>query len=448
MIDLISRMRKLALSGLAQLTALFALGQPGPFNGRWIFQALMDSETKVPLFILQITTTGRTPTANLLSSSAEVSIKKLDLGPNSITLTLNSGEQPVIFQGVLKNQIIRGTITGPRLFDRPFSAKPTKLQSIHKRKPQERENLEGYRKAMQIQNMEKRILALETFIHNHPESRFRGTAQFQIFTALLSLGAEDQKIREAADKTVETASNRSRALNNIARSLAREKRLLDLAETCAQESIKGTTPGSATEASFVDTLGQVLFEQGDLAKAGQFFKQALDIAPGNGTILFHLGQVLEAQERHSEATEYYLKAYVNNGRQEIQQKLETIYQSIHGSLGGLHERIDREYTKKRPVFEVGQYQGIWSGKVVLAELFTGSECHPCQAANYAFQRLAEHYPHGAVQVLEYHLPIPRSDPMTNPDSLARTRYYFVQSTPQAFFGGLDRGLSIMLDKPD
>jgi thiol-disulfide isomerase/thioredoxin len=77
----------------------------------------------------------------------------------------------------------------------------------------------------------------------------------------------------------------------------------------------------------------------------------------------------------------------------------------------------------------------WKGKAVLAELFTGSECPPCLAADLGFDGLLDTYSAKYVAVLEYHLPIPRPDPMINHVSRQRALYYGVQSTPATYFDG-------------
>ncbi len=77
----------------------------------------------------------------------------------------------------------------------------------------------------------------------------------------------------------------------------------------------------------------------------------------------------------------------------------------------------------------------WSGEVVLAELFTGSECPPCVAADMAFDELLEHYPRSVLAVLEYHQHVPLPDPMTNPHTIERAGYYGIRGTPSVYIGG-------------
>jgi thiol-disulfide isomerase/thioredoxin len=81
----------------------------------------------------------------------------------------------------------------------------------------------------------------------------------------------------------------------------------------------------------------------------------------------------------------------------------------------------------------------WSGKVVLAELFTGSECPPCVAADVAFDELMKHYPTTVLAVLEYHLHVPRPDPITNTHTVERGSYYGRLGTPTVFVDGKETG---------
>jgi thiol-disulfide isomerase/thioredoxin len=105
------------------------------------------------------------------------------------------------------------------------------------------------------------------------------------------------------------------------------------------------------------------------------------------------------------------------------------------------ENIEKIIEKKREEMtspEAGKYSpgGKTSGKVVLAELFTGAECPPCVAADLAFDKLSEYYPRNALAILEYHLHIPGPDPLTNPDTYQRYLYYDADyGTPTVFFEG-------------
>lgn len=104
----------------------------------------------------------------------------------------------------------------------------------------------------------------------------------------------------------------------------------------------------------------------------------------------------------------------------------------------LQVKLDQEYLKKVPPFEVKPYAGRenkQANRTVLLELFTGAECPPCVAADVAFDALLEAYQTDHMIGLQYHLHIPGPDPLTNPATEARSRYYQVRGTPSIYFNG-------------
>jgi hypothetical protein len=86
-----------------------------------------------------------------------------------------------------------------------------------------------------------------------------------------------------------------------------------------------------------------------------------------------------------------------------------------------------------------------SNRAVLVELFTGAQCPPCVAADMAFDGIEKSYAGTEVVLLQYHMHIPRPDPMTNADTEARFDYYKdgyptkVRGTPTGIFNGTPGG---------
>jgi thiol-disulfide isomerase/thioredoxin len=72
---------------------------------------------------------------------------------------------------------------------------------------------------------------------------------------------------------------------------------------------------------------------------------------------------------------------------------------------------------------------------VLAEVFTGSGCPPCVGADLAFEAAMERYSQKDLAVIMYHEHVPRPDPMSNPDTQARSKYYAVGGVPTYFIDG-------------
>jgi hypothetical protein len=82
-----------------------------------------------------------------------------------------------------------------------------------------------------------------------------------------------------------------------------------------------------------------------------------------------------------------------------------------------------------------------SSRVVVLELFTGAECLPCVGADAAFDALQKTYNPTELVLLQYHLHIPRPDPLTSPASEARWGYYRekfpkdIRGTPSSLLDG-------------
>jgi hypothetical protein len=92
----------------------------------------------------------------------------------------------------------------------------------------------------------------------------------------------------------------------------------------------------------------------------------------------------------------------------------------------LEEKIDAEYMVKVPPFKPAAFAGRKdqnANQVVMMELFTGAQCPPCVAADVAFDALVKAYKPTDLVLIQYHMHIPGSDPMTNPDTTARWDYY-------------------------
>jgi hypothetical protein len=111
-------------------------------------------------------------------------------------------------------------------------------------------------------------------------------------------------------------------------------------------------------------------------------------------------------------------------------------------LDKLEAKADQEYLKKMLPFQPEPYRGRKnkSDRVVLFELFTGAQCPPCVAADLAFDGLTKTYKPEEVVLLQYHVHVPGPDPLTNPDSEARFKYYSdeAEGTPWSFLDGASK----------
>jgi hypothetical protein len=106
-------------------------------------------------------------------------------------------------------------------------------------------------------------------------------------------------------------------------------------------------------------------------------------------------------------------------------------------LAKMRAELDSAYLAKVPPFKPETYAGrkAQSDRAVVMELFTGAECPPCVAADVAFDVLEKTYKPAELILIQYHVHIPGPDPLTNPASERRQKYYDVSSTPSTLFNG-------------
>ncbi|MBA4062238.1 MAG: hypothetical protein C0501_00765 [Isosphaera sp.] len=105
----------------------------------------------------------------------------------------------------------------------------------------------------------------------------------------------------------------------------------------------------------------------------------------------------------------------------------------------LEARDYAEYAKTLP-FKPEPFAGRKgkSDRGVLVEVFTGAECPPCAAVDLAFDGLMKAYPPADVVLLQYHVHIPRPDPLASPAAMSRLEDYYsnqVEGAPTVFVGG-------------
>ncbi len=244
-------------------------------------------------------------------------------------------------------------------------------------------------------------------------------------------------VRSAGERYIDSAPDKASARARVALGYARAGILVDealgIARSAAAEMSTGDVEGYlATQR----TLGVIYSLRNEPeAAVGALQGIAALASPFETDVFLHLGRNLERLGRDSEALAAYLAGTPATQPAAIMEPLTALYRKLNGSDAGFKERVEnasREYSNFTPS---GPPKKGVSGRVVLAELFTGAECRPCVAADQAFDHLLNVYPRDTVAVLQYHLHIPGPDPLTNPDTEVRAKYYAVRGTPTAVVGG-------------
>jgi thiol-disulfide isomerase/thioredoxin len=167
----------------------------------------------------------------------------------------------------------------------------------------------------------------------------------------------------------------------------------------------------------------------------------------DGRYSYGLAEARAKLGQSKDALESYLDAAADQYK-DAADKAKALYIKLNGRDKGFEARLEAKVRELPYAVSPFKPSSEWKGKAVLAEIFTGSECPPCVGADLGFDGLIESYPARYLAVLEYHLPIPRPDPMMNPATKKRQGYYGVNSTPTVFIdgekkmaGGGSRGLA-------
>jgi tetratricopeptide (TPR) repeat protein len=159
------------------------------------------------------------------------------------------------------------------------------------------------------------------------------------------------------------------------------------------------------------------------------------IDPWDAGFWLTLGNIYEKQKDNKKALQAYVSGLYASENPTIKVAAITLLDKMNLKEEDLKNMIDKKQ-KASTTFETEKYASKSKGKVLLAELFTGAECGPCQSADVAFDELSEYFPRNTLAILEYHVNIPGPDPMTNPNTFSRYMYYGGNfGTPTAILEG-------------
>lgn len=329
----------------------------------------------------------------------------------------------------------------------------------------------AYSDAMRLSDPEKKIEALEKFLVDYPSSGGTQTVQRELLRTLIKTYPDQkEKILAQVDKLTASAPDTAKSglFNTVAWELLGAGVLLDEAESFASQSIalmdeqkfvdgqkriaelRKLPPPSDDElkkrfrtlrAGPLDTLGQIYLKQGKTAEAEKLLKEAYEANPASSSTAVALADLAQLKGDDASALDYLATA-VLGGRSPAgtQEKLEALYLKTNKDATAgqsLEAMLDARYRKLFPTLHVAPYQpaAARSDRTVLAEVFTGSGCPPCVAADLAFDAMLERYSRKDLVVIMYHLHIPLPDPMTNPSTEARSKFYEVRSVPSYLLDG-------------
>ncbi len=249
--------------------------------------------------------------------------------------------------------------------------------------------------------------------------------------------------KKTSDDYIARASDVDEAKATAAVGLAKQGILLDTAAQYAQQAHNALPPNAEIQKRITRTvaLGIVKFSQKKYDDAIALLTGVrLFASPFETDLFYYLGQSYEAKNELRNAAGAYVDGMLAFKPPVIEDRLTALLPKVYGENANLDSLIALEKQNVES-FDAGHFERIKNnGRVVLAELFTGSECGPCLAADAAYDKLLERYSRTELAVLEYHLHIPRPDPMANTNTESRAKFYQVFSTPTSIINGVDKVL--------
>ncbi len=321
----------------------------------------------------------------------------------------------------------------------------------------------AYQEASKTKDPSKQLEALRKFIADFPASKSVLDARYKILDVLAEQfpSKRDEILKEAnAIEAAETWVGVHYELGGTlmeagylpeAEEMVRKGLAIDL-PTYKKKLLEAETGSKASDAEIESrfethkarvkaTLGQILIKAGKTEEGESVLKEAMasgfSFSPAQA---FALASAAEKRGDESAALDYMLKgAIAGRLKKEERTQLEAFYSKKHGSLDALQDELDSLYRKTYPIpVKPGAHDQLANrtGRTVLAEIFTGSGCPPCVAADLAFEGAMEKYRKDELLVLMYHVHVPRPDPLAGPLTEARKEYYGIRSVPTMRFDGV------------
>jgi cytochrome c biogenesis protein CcmG, thiol:disulfide interchange protein DsbE len=277
---------------------------------------------------------------------------------------------------------------------------------------------EAFRTAARIEDPSQRIVALNKFIGDFPETILKPLAKMHIFKAMVQNGSTEKEFLPIAEETINTFPDIPQKVivyNEIAYTLAESGKGLDLALKYAEQALaKYPTEGSIEQrASLQDTLGWVLFKRGNYPEAIKNLELSVDSGQEPDTYE-HLAYAYEKANQQEKAIDAFMDSVLRSGNEVAKQRrlnaLKASYAKKYGSDAGIERKLEekrlvtlkdkalvkRRYEAAAPAWVLKNIKGETvrfedlRGKV-LALYWWGSWCPPCQHTLPHFQRLYESY---------------------------------------------------------
>lgn len=399
-------------------------------------------------------------------------IKSVEVNGTTLRLVFESEEQgETNFEGTLQDGVIRGNFVFPPSGIDAARLLPTKADSLDNYAPASLSP--GSHELPQIaSDQQNPFPAMRKYALEHPEFPL----SLKIYEALLANAGQanfkPDELRKLVDEYLQIAGRwgsrmATRARLNAAFALAASETAPDLALELVAAAEKGLTKetenwqpslDSAREIAKVVRAKQTLADdekRDQWPAAVELLEQAHEKYSYDPRIAYALAEHAEQQGETEKAINLYgeitalpmleqsiIQAFANQpGKASPHEQLAKLWIKRHGSTDGLDEFLEKTYREHLDRLTAQLKEKIAppaegkSRRTVLCEIFTGTYCQYCVAADIAVDALMRTYPPDEFVPLFYHQHIPGPDPLANRDTEARLTYYGGQGAPVVCIDG-------------
>ena len=419
------------LTGLWKLT--FAQGRFFEFEG--------------DMALLRLSNDDKTPKLELVE--LEKHFDKGQLKTTKVTddgqvqLEFELGSQTFSFEGQADGEVIWGSLMVPHLILCP--AKMVRTEESHLPKESEGRPVADAQRFMDAVKSGDPYVSL----HELTQSAHNSPLLFGAYTEM-AMKAKKEKLSEDEVRQLVEKYHQSvacwgtrlapRADLDIANALAQQQLYPELAKTLiaqADEKIPANYPGDLQV-----QLSDAWYQLGNYEKSESRIKPLYDEYPHDPLIIFVHARNQVKLNQADKALADYLKlaaipgaeAYLANGYSTKAEDLPTavatrLWKDKHGNTDGYDVALSKAYAELIKGFVPQRKQTTAPAEgahVVLLELFTGSSCAPCVAADLACEAMQAAFPKSELVVVRYHEHNPTFDPLCGQHSFQRYQQYQIE----------------------
>ncbi len=364
------------------------------FNGTWTV-AVMPAGQEITLWLVKVEEKDGKPQATLLSAGLptlkDTKLDAFKVEGNALKMTMKVKDTPFVITA----------------YQPARDASPKRLLGSIET-PRSRDLIRMERSELKELDPEKTIA--------------KGPGDEALATALMEGDPKKQEaaLKAVAEKHAGHPSAYHASLSLIESAVDQETPEAEV-RTRGDQALKAAVPyGREMEMHAASQIGELLLTSDKLAPLALDFAQRAEKLLGKDESTDTQLRILRG-----------LKTALTKAKRDEEAK------KVDERLAKLEEALDQEYLKKVPPFKPEAFTGRKgpSSRVAVVELFTGTQCPPCVAADVAFDAALKTFKPAEVIFLQYHLHIPGPDPLTNEQTEKRSEFYEVEGTPSVFLNG-------------